>query len=100
MFCFEMVRGPPRSKRTDTLLPYTTRVRSWRTGCVDASARRLLRIRIGVRPAWRRGRWRQALGPAPMEDCGPGAGCCRDRNLDSAVILELHVIVNLQPREI
>src|SRR3546814_1853083 len=33
-----------------------------------------------------------------MEDCGPGAGCCRDRNLDSAVILALNVIVNLQPR--
>src|SRR3546814_16458951 len=25
-----MKRGPPRSKRTDTLVPYTTLVRSWR----------------------------------------------------------------------
>src|SRR3546814_20199600 len=28
MFCFLMIRRPPRSKRTDTLFPYTTLFRS------------------------------------------------------------------------
>src|SRR3546814_3099065 len=27
-----MIRRPPRSTRTDTLVPYTTRCRSWRDG--------------------------------------------------------------------
>src|SRR3546814_7986014 len=38
-----MIRRPPRSTRTDTLFPYTTLFRSWRTR--EASADR------GLRPA-------------------------------------------------
>src|SRR3546814_20300745 len=29
VFCFLMIRRPPRSTRTDTLFPYTTLFRSW-----------------------------------------------------------------------
>src|SRR3546814_4258479 len=29
LFCFLMIRRPPRSTRTDTLFPYTTLFRSW-----------------------------------------------------------------------
>src|SRR3546814_9648290 len=36
MFVFLMIRRPPRSTRTDTLFPYTTRFRSWRVVQVDA----------------------------------------------------------------
>src|SRR3546814_17238985 len=32
MFVFVMIRRPPRSTRTDTLLPYTTLFRSLRSG--------------------------------------------------------------------
>src|SRR3546814_14333476 len=42
MFFFLMIRRPPRSTRTDTLLPYTTLFRSIRVSKVDD---RLLRIR-------------------------------------------------------
>src|SRR3546814_6634042 len=31
VFCFLMIRRPPRSTRTDTLFPYTTLFRSYRT---------------------------------------------------------------------
>src|SRR3546814_3428941 len=31
VFFFLMIRRPPRSTRTDTLFPYTTLFRSWRT---------------------------------------------------------------------
>src|SRR3546814_19292989 len=39
LFCFFflMIRRPPRSTRTDTLLPYTTLFRSWRSGVIGAS---------------------------------------------------------------
>src|SRR3546814_8364005 len=32
-FFFLMIRRPPRSTRTDTLFPYTTLFRSWRSPC-------------------------------------------------------------------
>src|SRR3546814_17342847 len=41
-----MIRRPPRSTRTDTLFPYTTRFRSPRGGCA-CGARRL--VRLGLR---------------------------------------------------
>src|SRR3546814_19877182 len=43
---FLMIRGPPRSTRTDTLFPYTTLFRSlWpRPGCGDSCFRRPARI--------------------------------------------------------
>src|SRR3546814_4216647 len=37
IFCFLMIRRPPRSTRTDTLFPYTTLFRSTRT-CSSTSA--------------------------------------------------------------
>src|SRR3546814_9981851 len=43
-FFFLMIRRPPRSTRTDTLLPYTTLFRSFR-----------IKARLPVRPADRRG---------------------------------------------
>src|SRR3546814_16470129 len=35
LFFFLMIRRPPRSTRTDTLFPYTTRVRSKRGDTID-----------------------------------------------------------------
>src|SRR3546814_11865906 len=46
MFVFVMIRRPPRSTRTDTLFPYTTRVRSG-----SSSRTRLLRRGGWHRPA-------------------------------------------------
>src|SRR3546814_15754332 len=34
LFCFLMIRRPPRSTRTDTLFPYTTLFRSTGTGII------------------------------------------------------------------
>src|SRR3546814_5533362 len=58
MFFFLMIRPPPRSKRTDTLFPYTTLFRSYENdilysptdlvrflGCNHATALDLLRLR-------------------------------------------------------
>src|SRR3546814_14017892 len=48
LFCFcLMIRRPPRSTRTDTLFPYTTRFRSRRLG--DARGlERPVRIALGI----------------------------------------------------
>src|SRR3546814_3151509 len=43
---FLMIRRPPRSTRTDTLFPYTTRFRSWSAGSRSAD----LRVRTEARP--------------------------------------------------
>src|SRR3546814_16448661 len=49
MFCFLMLRRPPRSTRTDTLLPYTTLFRScdvrspWQKGGVENAIGRIRR---------------------------------------------------------
>src|SRR3546814_8224433 len=40
LFFFLMIRRPPRSTRTDTLFPYTTRFRSDGARCGDGAARR------------------------------------------------------------
>src|SRR3546814_20804077 len=45
-----MLRRPPRSTRTDTLFPYTTRFRSPCGGCSSAA----LLVFLGTRPACRR----------------------------------------------
>src|SRR3546814_5677455 len=39
VFCFLMIRRPPRSTRTDTLFPYTTLFRSIPSGSASASGR-------------------------------------------------------------
>src|SRR3546814_10809762 len=44
-FFFVMIRRPPRSKRTDTLFPYTTLFRSFQTGL----SRRLRQGQAGAR---------------------------------------------------
>src|SRR3546814_18307609 len=57
-----MIRRPPRSTRTDTLLPYTTRFRSPRQrlcASADATARRW--ARRSARPRDRADRTRQAF---------------------------------------
>src|SRR3546814_15207321 len=38
VFCFLIIRRPPRSTRTDTLFPYTTLFRSMRPECIAAVA--------------------------------------------------------------
>src|SRR3546814_1601865 len=45
IFCFLMVREPPRSTRTYTLFPYTTRFRSRRLGRGEYSAQDELDLR-------------------------------------------------------
>src|SRR3546814_5021235 len=40
VFCFLMIRRPPRSTRTDTLFPYTTLFRSSATAAADRRAGR------------------------------------------------------------
>src|SRR3546814_3775659 len=54
LFCFFMIRRPPRSTRTDTLFPYTTLFRS-------AEARRRAED-DGIRPDRIIGRWRFIVG--------------------------------------
>src|SRR3546814_14220087 len=39
-----MMRRPPRSTRTDTLFPYTTRFRSWRIDALDEGDGRLFLV--------------------------------------------------------
>src|SRR3546814_19540081 len=53
MFCFLMIRRPPRSTRTDTLLPYTTLFRSEdsRRPLPRARARKGRRTHDPARPA-------------------------------------------------
>src|SRR3546814_1747278 len=58
LFCFLMIRRPPRSTRTDTLFPYTTLFRSMhdrvdlhlrparQAGDADSGARRVRRLEI------------------------------------------------------
>src|SRR3546814_13022742 len=55
-------------------------------------------IRIRVRPALWRGRWRQAPGLRRRKLARPARHARLDRNLDSAVILAPNVNVNLQSR--
>src|SRR3546814_15239759 len=50
MFCFLMIRRPPRSTRTDTLFPYTTLFRSYEWRNVSAF------VRLG----WRERAWHAA----------------------------------------
>src|SRR3546814_2048677 len=52
-----MIRRPPRSTRTDTLVPYTTLFRSWRAGgkCADD------------------GRSQRCLSPRPVRHLAPWA---------------------------
>src|SRR3546814_2673930 len=59
-----MIRRPPRSTRTDTLFPYTTRFRSWR---LDHPVRTdLQEIRLALRLRRRRGVGDRPPGrPAP-----------------------------------
>src|SRR3546814_5776346 len=47
---FLMIRRPPRSTRTDTLVPYTTLFRSARLLCPEQSGRRLSRARSRAAP--------------------------------------------------
>src|SRR3546814_3449220 len=77
-FFFVMIRRPPRSTRTDTLLPYTTLCRS-RTGLLEQLPLRRCREQCG-RPASRRdagaglphhGRRRRAQGAGGV---GTGGG--------------------------
>src|SRR3546814_4841327 len=49
---FLMIRRPPRSTRTDTLVPYTTLFRSARLLCPEQSSRRLSRARSRAAPRW------------------------------------------------
>src|SRR3546814_3777683 len=69
LFCFVRLRRPPRSTRTDTLVPYTTLFRSWhyqghhRAGPADLSARTRPRSATGARLC-RGGHHR------PFADCG------------------------------
>src|SRR3546814_4783128 len=65
-FFFLMIRRPPRSTRTDTLLPYTTLFRStcwipWSGTCPAARRRPMSPVSRSPRspprrPSWRRGR--------------------------------------------
>src|SRR3546814_13373734 len=43
-----MIRRPPRSKRTDTLFPYTTLFRSWQPSCQSGLAEQS--AREGIKP--------------------------------------------------
>src|SRR3546814_15346322 len=77
LFFFLMIRRPPRSKRTDTRFPYTTRFR--------AIAERVEKRRRSYRPCRRRARrsgralsvWRRALR------AGRGVGLWRLRPVDA-----------------
>src|SRR3546814_4244211 len=87
---FVMIRRPPRSTRTDTLLPYTTLFRS-RSGKIDLACGGLrsvvrfpgtvsLQLRLRLRPAarWGRARGRGAqLRLSPQEGDGRDTDRCR-----------------------
>src|SRR3546814_1176751 len=75
-----MIRRPPRSTRTDTLLPYTTLFRSWRGGdlCRRTFATGQKRLLHQLHPGERRGRVRaQPYGRAAHQGCDAGRdmGC-------------------------
>src|SRR3546814_5921088 len=53
LFCFLMIRRPPRSTRTDTLFPYTTLFRSLRSHSSTSSKRSTRRWATSFR-RWRR----------------------------------------------
>src|SRR3546814_6877894 len=44
MFCFSMIRRPPRSTRTDTLVPYTTLFRSAAGHAGEQAVRQLTKL--------------------------------------------------------
>src|SRR3546814_16564769 len=61
-FLVSMLRRPPRSTRTDTLLPYTTLFRSWSPETARREARSQLgRVAHGDDPAGEREEDRKAL---------------------------------------
>src|SRR3546814_11728187 len=86
-----MIRRPPRSTRTDTLVPYTTLFRSLRTGvppALDAPTPRRARHSDVLLPRRHGGQYHQAaLGDAaairafrrcvPLVDRAPGRGAPR-----------------------
>src|SRR3546814_17828045 len=55
-----MIRRPPRSQRTDTLVPYTTLFRSERAG--DAVALEQQRVRLGIGEVVDRDQFQPAIG--------------------------------------
>src|SRR3546814_11496517 len=69
-----MIRRPPRSTRTDTLFPYTTRFRS---GVIDPLNATSLELRSCAsahsRPAEGQGRWRTARPPGQLRLIGSTA---------------------------
>src|SRR3546814_11852827 len=76
LYCFLMIRRPPRSTRTDTIFPYTTLFRSAEAAGGDGAARAAGARRGGggARPAadprgapgaHGHGRWRRALPAEP-----------------------------------
>src|SRR3546814_20021097 len=65
MFCFLRIRRPPRSPRTDTLLPYTTLFRAARVGFQRQPCARAETGRIGGDA-----RKRHHLVPAGMMPAG------------------------------
>src|SRR3546814_3012083 len=67
LFCFLMIRRPPRSTRTDTLFPYTTLFRSGRGLCRRRRDEHALCRRRGCRRL-ARGR-RTARRPRPLDAC-------------------------------
>src|SRR3546814_12367878 len=78
VFFFVIIRRPPRSTRTDTLFPYTTRFRSIIPAApepVRARRRRVAAGRRRVRPAGARPcrQGRQAPAPPPPSDAPPCA---------------------------
>src|SRR3546814_15898530 len=70
-FCFLMIRRPPRSTRTDTLLPYTSRFRS-RPRCCHRQGPEV------VGPAQNPGRTGRSPAPPPRS-AGTGPGSARGR---------------------
>src|SRR3546814_9690026 len=76
---FLMIRGPPRSTRTDTLFPSTTLFRS-RLGpcsCIQSRPRSLARSRMCSRVARCR---RASSRPTSAQWCGLGAITCLPRS--------------------
>src|SRR3546814_16681036 len=90
-----MIRRPPRSTRTDTLLPYTTLVRA--AGAGEAGRRSggsARRVRQRRRPGTPRGRDRRRA----VRDGEPGSPC-RRRFLAGVAACQCDVLKTLPPAE-